>query len=286
MAHSNRVSIQVALVVGEALLFLGAIGTAYWSQKNEWTHFFLISAFLLALFVVLKISAAFPAIQELIARDDVAAQIALSAIPQGLTDYYDMQKRNDQDRRNRDTQNDISTASAMWLCANSGASYLDPGIYRHWPVIEKRLQAGIDFRIVLLDPFSGEKGFRNRLNVEGEHFDSKLNLASLIKLYNQYPTLSIQFAPYGMHATVFAVDQVLYLDPYQVGVINDRIENRSFSIRVSALSQPDAVGIYRIFKSHLNTLLQTGEPFEAWLERCSAMLPAGLPALKRRQYTR
>lgn len=284
MAHSNRKLIQGGLVVGEALLFAGAIGTAYWSQNSNWKLFFSVSGVLFLLFIVLKIIGAFPALQKLMVREDLASRIASSALPQGLNDYFNMQKRGDQDRRNAATQADIAKASTMWLCANSGASYLDPGIYRHWPAIEERLKIGIEFRVILLDPYSAEKGFRNQLNVDGERFDSKMNIPSLIKLYNRYPSLDIRFVRYGMHATVFGADNALYVDPYHVGVINDRVENRSYSMRIEAGTPPEGVGLYRVFKSHIDTLLRTSESFEEWLARTRDMQPTGLPELKNRRY--
>jgi hypothetical protein len=172
----------------------------------------------------------------------------------------------------------------MWLCANSGASYLDPAIYRHWTAVEKRLKESAEFRVVLLDPFSAEKGFRNKLNVGGEQFDSKMNLPGLIKLYNAFPSLDVRFVRYGMHATVFATESALFVDPYHVGVIDDRIENRSYCLRITSNTSHDGTGLYRLFKSHLDTLWRAGLSFEEWIEQAKEMLPKGLPDLKRRQY--
>ena len=286
MPHSNRKGIETAFIIAEGLLFAGAVATAYLSENSSWGWFFGVSGVLGAIFVALKFAQTSPKFKEIWAHETLAGKIASSALPKGVDDYFDMQRRADQDRRNAATQADIERASTMWLCANSGASYLDPGIYRHWPAIQRRLNEGVDFRVVLLDPYSGEKGFRSKLNVNGEHLDSKMNLASLILLYNRYPSLDVRFVRYGMHATVFAADDVLYVDPYHVGVIDDRVENRSYSLRIKNCRPDDGgVGLHRIFKSHVDTLLRSGESLEDWLERCQDKLPQGLPEVKARQYT-
>lgn len=287
MKHSNQAFLKRSLAIGEVLIFIIAVLTAYLCQISEWRMFFLASAVACAIYVVIKLIEIRPALLEIVARDDLAAKIATAAISQGVVDYYDMQKASDQDRRNRETQKEVIQAQVMWLCANSGASYLEPGVYRHWSQVEKRLKEGVSFRVVLLDPFSAEKGFRNRLNVDGERFDSKLNIAGLIKLYNIYPTLEVRFVRYGMHATVFATPTMMFIDPYQVGVIDNRIENRSICLQVKPAEPAEGVGMYRLFKCHLDTLWRSGTSFEEWVEDTTKqnLFPNEMPALKPRQYT-
>lgn len=285
MAHSNRIFLQRSLVGAEVVLFGLAVATAYLGEVNNWRWFFAISGLAFLVFAILRLVDASPMMKQLLIREDLAGRIAASAVPRGMRDVYDMQSHSDQERRNRDTQSEILSAAALWLCANSGASYLDPGVYRHWPAVERRLKEGLEFRVVLLDPFSAEKGFRNKLNVDGEQFDSKMNLPSLIKLYNMYPSLEVRFVRYGMHATVFATDKALFMDPYHVSVIENRIENRTMSIKAVPDSPPEGHGLYRLFKGHLDTLWRAGTSLEEWIEDSAAMLPPGLPAIRPRQYT-
>ncbi|EPD34729.1 MULTISPECIES: hypothetical protein [Delftia] len=284
MAHSNRITVHRWHIWAELVLAALAVVTAYLGQINNWSWFFFISVIAFILFAFLKFLEAKPALKELLIREDLAARIAGSALASGMCDYYDMQRANEQERRNKETKAEISSANGLWLCANSGASYLDPAIYRHWPAVEKRLKEGVEFRVILLDPYSAEKGFRNKLNVDGEQFDSKMNVPSLIKLYNTYPTLDIRFVRYGMHATVFATDRVIFFDPYHVSVIDNRIENRSICLKIEPMTPAEGVGLYRLFKGHLDTLWRSGTSFEEWIEQSREMLPNGLPPLKRRQY--
>jgi hypothetical protein len=111
-----------------------------------------------------------------------------------------------------------------------------------------------------------------------------MNLPSLIKLYNAYPTLDIRFVRYGMHTTVFATEKTLFLDPYHVSVIDNRIENRTICLKAVPINLAEGVGMYRLFKGHFDSLWRAGKSFEEWMETCTE-IPEGLPALKRRQYT-
>ena len=277
MAHSNRILLHWSFVVLEVLLFVAAIVSAYLSETNEWTSFALVSIVATLLFVALKLFEAFPAAKELFVREDFASRMASSAEKYGVQEYFNMQSVKDQTLRNERTQSEIKVARTMWLCANSGASYLDPAVYRHWQFVEKRLKDGAEFRVVLLDPYSAEKRFRNQINVGGESFDSKVNIANLIKLHNTYPGLEIRFAPQGMHVTVFATERCLFLDPYHVGTVGERIENRSFAIRIEPADPKEGVGLYRLFKSHFDTLWRTSQSFSQWVEKSREDLPPNLP---------
>ncbi|ETI60843.1 hypothetical protein [Marinomonas profundimaris] len=280
--HSNRTKIHWALTIFEIIIFILAILSVYLSANSEWFWFLYVAIASCFLYVIIKFFEAYPAAKELLVKEDFAAKISDSAVKYGVEQYFNMQDSVGQAKRNDTTQEAIRSAQKLWLCANSGASYLDPSIYRHWPAIEKKLEEGVELRVVLLDPYSQEKKFRNMTNVGGEQFDSKMNLANLIKLYNRYPNLEIGFAEHGMHATVFATDSCLFFDPYQLGLIGDRIENRSFSLKITPSEPAEGVGLYRLFKSHLDTLWRSSTEFSDWLKKASDKLPDNLPKVKER----
>lgn len=283
MAHSNRHHVQLGLVIAEILVFAGALVTAYFAEIGSWTVFSWIATLALVLYSAIRLVDAMPRIREFLVSEDLAGKVAQSALPSGVSDYFGMQNPKEQTRRNEVTQKAIENATTMWLCANSGASYLDPGIYRHWPFVEKRLDEGVEFRVVLLDPLSEEKKFRNLLNTAGEHHDSKLNVPNLINLYNSYPTLDIKFVRFGMHSTVFCTNDCLFFDPYHVGRINGRIENRTFCVQVTRTTPTEGVGLYRLFKAHFDSLWNEGVGLEQWATNSAANSYPGLPALKPRQ---
>ena len=280
--HSNKMKIHWLFIVFEVVIFVLALVSVYFSGNSQWTGFFYLAVLSVVLYVIVKIFEAYPVAKDFFVREDMASEIAGSAVAYGVERYFNMQDPKDQSTRNAITQDDIRKANSLWLCANSGASYIDPAVYRHWSAVESRLKEGVEFRIVLLDPFSEEKKFRNMINVGGEQLDSKLNLANLIKLYNQYQNLEIGFVKNGMHATVFATDQCLYFDPYQVGVVGERIENRSFSLRIIQKQPSEGVGLYRLYKAHFDTLWRSSTEFSDWLKAIGNKLPEGLPSVKER----
>ena len=280
--HSNRTKIHWSLTILEIIVFVLALVSVYLSESSEWEWFLYVAIASVFLYVVIKFFESNPIAKELLVREDAASKIAESAVSYGVEQYFNMQDSSDQANRNARTQEEIKKAQSLWLCANSGASYIEPSIYRHWPAVEKKLSEGANFRIVLLDPFSEEKKFRNMINVGGEQFDSKLNLANLIKLYNTYSNLEIRFAKYGMHTTVFATDNCIFVDPYQVGVVGDRIENRSFSMRIVPKEPNEGVGLYRLFKAHFDTLWRSSVEFGDWVREAQEKLPQDLPDLRER----
>lgn len=282
MAHSNRTRLHWSLIVVDIVLFVAATACAYLSQVGSWPGFVAVSVVATILFALVQVIEGVPVAKELLVREDRAAKIAEAAEKYGVVEYFNMQSAKDQAGRNEATQQEIAKARSLWLCANSGASFLEPAIYRHWPFVERRLKDGVEFRVVLLDPFSREKAFRNNLNVSGEQFDSKVNVANLIKLHNAFPSLEIRFAEYGMHATVFATESCLFFDPYQVGLVGDRIENRSLCLRIEPSTPSEGVGLYRLFKSHFDTLWRSSISFEDWMASAEEKLPAGMPKLRPR----
>jgi hypothetical protein len=281
LAHSNRLLIHSILVGLEIIVFIGAVATAYLSENHDWAWFLTVSIILIVIFSILKIIDTFPTIREMLVRKSAAAKIDEAAVQYGVEQYFNMQSQKGQNERNEAVKYDIEQAGTMWLCANSGASYLDQNVYRHWPHIKKKLEEGIDFRCVLLAPNSAENLFRNTLNSDGGASDSKLDLVNIIRLMNKYPNLEIRFAEHGMHMTVFASEKMLFLDPYHVGIHDGHIDNRNFCLRIIPIHPSEGRGLYQIYKSHFDTLWQHGVQLEVWLATNREVLPHTLPRLQR-----
>ncbi len=267
MTNPRQRGIVLLSVLVDPALALIAVYTTYLGEEGHWSWFFAVSALALLLLVGSKIFQAYPQIQQLVFRESLEARIANSMIPLRISNFYAMQDPAEQDTRNADTRRAIETAERMWLCANSGASYLDPAVYRHWPSVEKRLRDGIEFRVVLLDPASDEKDFRSLQNVNGTPIDSKLNLSNLVELSNRYPTLEIRMVSTGMTLTVFATDSTLFLDPYHVGTVNGRIESRTFCVQLEGSPGESPETLYRVYKSHFDALWRASTPLGTWLGR-------------------
>jgi len=197
--------------------------------------------------------------------ETLSDHITESAEAYGVTDFYNMQLSNDQNRRNTDTQAAISTAYSMRLCANSGASYLNAALARHRPYVVEKLKAGCTFQVLLLDPLSHEKRLRDEINVQGEPTDSKLSLGDIIRLSNGSLQLDVRFIDRGMTCSLFFANDVLFFDPYHVAYRDGRIENRFLCLRMVRTTPTAGVSYFDLFQSHWDQLWSHGVPLQEWL---------------------
>lgn len=264
MKHSKRLPVSAALFVIEIFLACVPIYLGYLSAKGDWKNYWTWSLAAIGLLIIFRGAQAVPQLKELCALEDAAARMARSALAYGIERFYNMQDPTDQGKRNVDTVTEINRAHVMTLCANSGASYLDPDVFRHWKAVEARLRGRVAFRVVLLDPFSAEKRLRNALNHGKEAHDHKVNLENLIRLSAEFPNLQIRFVQRGMHGTVFSTHDCAFYDPYHLAVEGKRIENRSYCLRVRQADPPHGVGYLHMLKSHFESLWEDGVPLEKW----------------------
>jgi hypothetical protein len=197
--------------------------------------------------------------------ETLSDNIARSAESYGVSRFYNMQIASDQAQRNADTQSAIATANSMFLCANSGASYLNAAVVRHRPFVIERLKAGCGFQVLLLDPLSDEKKLRNEQNVAGELNDSKLSLGDIIRLCNDYPRLDVRFIGRGMTCSLFFADNVLFFDPYHFAVRDGRIENRFLCLQMKRAEVPSGHSYFDLLQIHRDVLWERGTPIENWL---------------------
>ncbi|WP_323589991.1 hypothetical protein [Aliarcobacter butzleri] len=261
------------------IFFLSTTGLAYFAGKGQWNDFGITAFILLIIFIIFKWIEHNPKLLDSIYFDTYLSKITSSAIDSGLIEFYNMQNVDEQDKRNKDCRDLIDKADDMFLCANSGASYLDSAISRHWSSIEKRLNIGKNFKVVLLDPFSENKKQRNSLNVKGDSYDSKLDISNLINLSNKYSNLEIKFIKNGMHSTIFATKNELFFDPYHIGVIGTKIENKTFCLKFQMTENER--DLYTIFMSHFNTLWKNGIELKEWLIENKSQLDSTLPILNK-----
>jgi hypothetical protein len=214
--------------------------------------------------------------------------LARSAEAYGVTSIYNMQIGDEQNQRNSDTQAAIRNAHSMFLCANSGASYLSAAAARHRPHIIDKLKSGHTFQVLLLDPLSAEKRLRNDLNVQGELTDSKLPLGDVIRMCNEYPRLDVRFIEHGMTCSLFFADDDLFYDPYHLAVRDGRIENRLFCLRFERRNVVAGLSYFDLFQRHRDALWERAERIEEWLPAKRSRIEQelnirNLPVLRREQ---
>lgn len=197
--------------------------------------------------------------------ESLSDEVARGATAYGISRLYNMQDATEQDLRNKDTRKAISDAHSLFLCANSGASYLNAAVSRHRPSIIQRLKAGIGLQVLLLDPLSPEKRLRDQVNVAGERTDSKLSLGDIIRLCNEFPRIEVRFVQSGMTCSLFFADDILFFDPYHLSRNDGRIENRFLCLRVGRVAVASGLSYFELFQAHRDVLWQRGTPIEQWL---------------------
>lgn len=99
----------------------------------------------------------------------------------GITNHYFMDDYESKNKRNSETAKAIDEANELFLLAETGKSYLDIPTDRHWKNIKERLNSGVHFKVLLIDPYCTNKQVRNILN-NTDGVDRKLEIKGLIDL--------------------------------------------------------------------------------------------------------
>ncbi len=177
----------------------------------------------------------------------------------GIINHYFMDNYESKNKRNSETAKAIDEANEMFLIAETGKSYLDIPTDRHWKNIKERLNKGVHFKVLLINPYCTNKQVRNKLNnIAG--VDRKLDIESLITLNNKYENLEIRFTD-QVYCSLFITDKYMIYDPYHLGRTTDRIENNFIAIEFKN-DNPK----YNILKSHFNNCWNFSESFEEVIE--------------------
>lgn len=272
-----------ALILTDVVVFVVAAFAANLMTgplQLSWPAYIAIALIVAVLYGVVRWAFLKPERIRLLATQSLANSLADAAEAYGTVEMYNMQRREDQDRRNAHTQLSIDKAQTMRLAANSGASYLSVGLNRHWPNVRLRLVDRVPFRVVLLDPFSQEKELRNRINVAGEIEDSKLPLGDIIRASNQFPNLDVRFVNAGMSCTVFMTSDEAYFDPYHLAPDGGRIANLFMCLKIRKAQPLQGLSNFEVLSRHFEVLWEEATPLGRWVDRYRDALPP-LPQLER-----
>ena len=266
-SSKERAKIFIFLIAETLLFLFGTVFLAFFAGNQKWLSFFVCAVVAVALYVTLRYFEIKPKVDEIRFLEKRELFLSREFRRRGIMEFYNMQDPEQQSKRNLDTQEVILRASMMCLSANSGASYIDPGIERHWPFVEKRLEAGITFRLLLLDPFSLEKKARDRLNSFGEEPDSKFRFDVLGNLYNKYNNFEVRIVSSSMYCTIFFTESYMFYDPYHLGKVSSRITNRFFCLKLKSQTdffseENSDVTYFEILKRHFDSLWSISSDFE------------------------
>ncbi|MDU0362490.1 hypothetical protein RWK44_19000 [Rhizobium sp. 25PS6] len=272
---------RTGFAVDVFVFLVGAFGATLLSSfiNTSWWAYLIIATVVTGLYAFVRWSLLTPQRIALLAHTTLSDTLADAAASYGVADLYNMQKSEDQNRRNSDTVVTINKAQTMSLAANSGASYLSVGLQRHWPAVRLRLSERVPFKVILLDPFCEERSLRNTVNAAGERDDSKLPMGDIIRASNEFPHLEVRFADKGMTCSVFITQEEAYFDPYHLAEDGGRISNRFMCLKMSKTGVPQGISNYEMMRRHFDTLWIASTPLVNWLDQNEEKM-ASLPELR------
>jgi hypothetical protein len=251
-------------------LSLGAL--TYLSQTERWTWFAILFAVCVVLFAIDQRLSYRPVDEQLDELERRQYRLKRRFEEFGLVDVFNMQVPEQQDERNRATRDILTSGNTFALLTNTAASYIDPNLHRHWNPLRARLEQGATLRLLLLSPFSPEKRLRDELNAVGPPPDSKLSLAALISLHNDYPTAHVRFSPHAIYSAVFFSESDMIWDPYHLGKVGDRIENHFIALQLRRSRVAPGTPYFEILRSHFEALWARSEDIETFLANHSNAL--------------
>ncbi|PZD96976.1 hypothetical protein DNH61_04835 [Paenibacillus sambharensis] len=241
----------------EIVLFgLSVVVINFLLSKSYYIWVLVTSIVIIILEILIKNKDYNPVIKLAIARERKIKEME----SYGVTNHYFMDDFGSKNKRNSETGKAIEDANEMFLLAETGKSYLDIPTDRHWKSIKERLNKGVPFKVLLINPFCENKKIRNHLN-NTDGIDRKLDIDGLLALNNNYEHLEIRFTD-QVYCSVFFTDKYMIYDPYHLGKTSDRIENNFIAIEFGRDNQN-----YNILKSHFNNCWKLSKSMKEVIEK-------------------
>ena len=241
-------SIKRLFIVVEYLIILITIGaTTYFAENQNWIWFIITLIVFAILEGLIKIRSFSPIDKYLNKREAEEFKLKTAFENYGIKDIYLMDNKEGVygiDSRNKKIQYAIDSGNEFNLLAETGKSYIDDSIRKHWDHLKPKLDTGHNMKLLIVNPFSESKITRNKLNNIKTEIDPKLNLQRLDALNRQYENLVIKFTN-DIYCSVFYTDNYLIYDPYHLGKTQNRLENYFLAFDFTAGSYG-----YRILKNH------------------------------------
>lgn len=225
-----------------ALFFISVFLVTYLSNEKHYWWLLITFLIIIALEIVLKNNEYNFILKIAHKREQKIKELE----DNGFTNHYFMKDSTSKNNRNTEIANAIGNSNEMCLLAETGKSYLDIATDRHWKNVKIKLDQGIYFRVLLVNPNSENKKIRNRLNNIIGEIDRKLDLENLKKINEKYENLEIRFTD-QIYCSLFFTDKYMIYDPYHLGKTGDRIENNFIAIELKNDNDN-----YNILKSHFN----------------------------------
>lgn len=253
-------TIQRTFLAIEYLLFIITLGlSTYFAETQKWTYFVITLIVFALLEGIIKIKSFSPIEKYLKKREEEEFKLSSAFNEYGMSNIFLMDRKdglNGIDVRNNTIQSAIDNGNEFNLLAETGKSYIDDSVRKHWDHLKPKLDSGLKMKILIVNPFADGKIARNKLNNVKGAVDPKLNLQRLDYLNKKYENLSIKFTN-DIYCSVFFTDNYLIYDPYHLGKSENRLENYFFAFDFKSNSYG-----YRILKNHFETSWENAMTFE------------------------
>lgn len=267
-------TIQRFFIAVEYVIILITIGAStYFAETQNWIWFCITLIVFAILEGLIKIKAFSPIDKYLKKREAEEFKLKTAFENYGIEDIYLMDKKDGVygiDSRNKKIQDAIDSGIEFNLLAETGKSYMDDSVRKHWDHLKPKLDSGHNMKLLIINPFSESKITRNKLNNVKTAIDPKLNLQRLDTLNSKYENLVIKFTN-DIYCSIFYTDNYLIYDPYHLGKTEDRLENYFLALDFIAGSYG-----YRILKNHFEKSwdnAQTFEDFKAEHDPTNTLMP-------------
>ena len=237
----------------EISLFVSSVIVLTYAAENQlWKAFFIVAIFSSIAYAVVLRRKYHPLLQRIQVLEKTQASFAIKAEKYGIINFYNMQDDNEKEERNIINRKIIENGNFFGLLCETGNSYFNPELDRHWPQIKDKLENQDTVQLLIINPNCTSKKLRDSI---GEKCAP--DLQRLRKLIDQYPSLRVKFTNEVYCSVFFSENEMIY-DPYHLGKQNDVIENHLLAIHFIKQNNNDRPCHYQILKEHFNHLWNNG----------------------------
>ena len=257
MKTRNALRILQVIEYLTILITLGLL--TYFAENQQWGYFVITLVVFAALEGIIKLKSFSPVEKYFKEKEKEEFKLSSAFKEYGMSDIYLMDRKDGPygiDERNNKIQKAINGGTEFNLLAETGKSYIDDSIRKHWDNLKPKIDKGFKFRILIINPFSEVKRIRNKLNNIKGNLDPKLNLQRLNYLNEKYDGITVRFTN-ELYCSIFYTDNYLIFDPYHLGKLGNRLENYFFAIDFESNSYG-----YAMLKNHFETSWENSMSFD------------------------
>ena len=158
------------------------------------------------------------------------------------------------------------------LVASSGYNYLDVrgNVWSHG--LQKAIENGVEFKVVLESPFS-EHAYARALasKIDVHHWADKVKIGHLEEISKKYKNLTIRVTSFPVNCSLFFTSENVFYDPYLWALPQkeERVDNHFWVLNFKNLGKnkeiPDGFECYNLLGLHFDFLFEHGVPLNDFL---------------------